>query len=147
MRFSMVIYLVIRLKPLIWWETRRQNDEIWSSNDRRSSILTPSSFTQETGLSTLSDIQNVMSEIEPFGLIMIDWNLEMLARMWLSPNHSRLYWNLPQGLSSEFPYQNEKRLGCYHLHSWTRDKHHLQCISNHQWQSCRIHALVYPYSD
>ena len=56
---------MIRRKPLIWWETRRQIDEIWSSNDRRSSILTPSSFTQETGVSILSDIQNVTSEIGP----------------------------------------------------------------------------------
>ena len=63
--FNCHILIMIRRKPLIWWETRGQIDEIWSSNDRRSSILTPSSFTQETGVSILSDIQNVTSEIGP----------------------------------------------------------------------------------
>ena len=142
--------------------------------------------------SICSDIQNVTSEIEPFGLRIIDWNLEMFASMWFS-----LYWsflalsstwwrhqmgafaallalcagNSPVPVNSPHNGQwrgvlmfslicvwindcvnnreagdlrrhrghydvnvmnfhiNIKRLGC--LRSCTRNKHHLQCISNH----------------
>ena len=124
-RFSMVICLVIQRKPLIWWETRRQIDEIWSSNDRRSSILTPSSFTQETGLSILSDKQNVTSEIEPFGLRIIDWNLEMFVCLWLSSNQSRAILGTSSGFVLRISISEWKRLGCFHLHNCTRDKHNL----------------------
>ena len=127
----LLVYLVIRRKPLIWWETQRQSDEIWLSKDRRSSILTPSSFTQETGVSILSDIQNVTLEVEPFGLRIIDWNLEMLVCMWFSSNQSRAILEPSSSFVLRISISEWKMLGCCHLHNCTRDKHYLQRISNH----------------